>query len=162
MQAVPGSDDHGGGDEDVGFGEINITPLTDVFLVLLIILMVVSTSVVEDEKSRAYEEGRLAEQALQIMTPSSGGDSEIEIEDVILSVEANRTIYLNEELIPIDALDDRLVLLRSEQPNSRIVLRGDQTASYEVVMDIIARCTRVGLRNIALATQENTAAPEAP
>ncbi len=153
MQSAPGSelahDDEGG-----FFAEINITPLTDVFLVLLIILMVVSTSVIESEKEDAYEKGLLAERALQVMTPSADSESEIVAEDVVISVLPDRTIFIENEEVPIASFDVRLAALRQSNPSVRIVLRGDVNASYEVIMDVIARCSRSGLRNIALATRD--------
>jgi biopolymer transport protein ExbD len=160
VQATPGSDTLDD-DEDEGgiFGEINITPLTDVFLVLLIIMMVVSASVVEEEKERAYEKGLLSERALQVMTPSSGGDSDIIIEDVIISVLPDRTIFIENDEVALEELEGRLLVLQQANPATRIVLRGDRAAPYEVVMDVIARCTNSGLSNIALASQDSPSAP---
>ena len=154
MQSTPGSSD--GHDEDDGalFAEINITPLTDVFLVLLIILMVVSTSVIEEEKEEAYERGLLAERALQVMTPSTGGDSDLVPEDVIISVLPDRTVFIENDEVPIAELNARLVSIREANPLTRIVLRGDVSASYEIIMDVIARCNESGLNNIALATRD--------
>lgn len=160
MQATPGSDNHSHDeDEEAIFGEINITPLTDVFLVLLIILMVVSASVIEEEKERAYEKGLLAERALQVMTPSAGGDSDLVVEDVVISVLPDRTIFVENDEVAVVELDARLLAIQTANPATRIVLRGDRTAPYEVIMDVIARCNNVGLNNIALASQDGEATP---
>ncbi len=165
MQAAPSSGGGSGGDgildafdDDGGlFAEINITPLTDVFLVLLIIMMVVSTSVVEQEKEMAYEKGLLAERALQIMTPSGGGDSELVPEDVAITVLPDRTVFVENDEVPLDQLDARLNEIQTANPMTRIVLRGDQTASYAVIMDVITRCSNAGLRNVALASRDAAA-----
>lgn len=159
MQATPGSDSHDGDDDDAIFGEINITPLTDVFLVLLIIMMVVSASVVEEEKERSYEKGLLAERALQVMTPSNAGSSDLVIEDLVISVLPDRTVFIENEEIAIEELDARLMSIQGTNPLTRIILRGDQAAPYEVIMDVIARCQNSGLTNIALASQDVAAAP---
>ena len=154
--STPGSDG-GGEDLDEGggiFADINITPLTDVFLVLLIIMMVVSTSAIEDEKEKAYEKGLLAERALQVMTPESASDSDLVPEDVTLSVLPDRTIYIENDPVPLPELDARLAVIRQQNPNTRIILRGDRAVPYQIVMDIIARCTDVGLTNIALASKD--------
>ena len=155
MQGATSSDL--GEDDDEGgiFAEINITPLTDVFMVLLIIMMVVSSSIVEDEKEAAYEQGLLAERALQVMTPEAGaGDSELVAEDVALSVLPDRTVFIDDDPVSLDALDERLRAIAEKDPRTRIVLRGDKGASYEVIMDIIARLNSAGLRNIALASRQ--------
>ena len=154
MQATPGSSDGGHDEEEAIFGEINITPLTDVFLVLLIILMVVSASVIEEEKERAYEKGLLAERALQVMTPSAGADSDLVVEDLVISITPDRTIFIENDEVPIAELDGRLLTVQAANPATRIVLRGDREAPYEVVMDVIARCMNAGLGNIALASQD--------
>ncbi|MEL6343924.1 MAG: biopolymer transporter ExbD [Myxococcota bacterium] len=152
MQAAPGGD--GGDGEEAIFTEINITPLTDVFLVLLIILMVVSTSVIEDEKEKAYEKGLLAERALQVMTPSDAGDQDLVPEDVVISVLPDGTIFIENDEVPRDQLDARLAQLKADNPATRVVLRGDQTASYQLVMDVISACSKSGLNNIALASRD--------
>lgn len=165
MQAGPGSDgggsEAGGGGvldafEDEGglFAEINITPLTDVFLVLLIILMVVSTSVIEEEKDRAYEKGLLAERALQVSTPEGAGDSDLVPDDVAITVLPDRTVFIDDEEVALADLDGRLQAMHEAAPTTRIVLRADETAPYAVIMDVMARCTRAGLRNIALASRD--------
>jgi len=155
MQAAPGGG--GGGDEeedDAIFAEINITPLTDVFMVLLIIMMVVSSAVVEEEKEAAYEKGQLSERAMQIMTPDGQGDSEVEAEDVVVTVTPTREVFVNDKQVAIDQLDARFAQIAKADPMTRIVLRGDKSASYEVIMDVINRLNSAGLGNIALASHQ--------
>lgn len=154
MQSTPSSEGLAEDEEEGLFAEINITPLTDVFLVLLIILMVVSASVIENEKERAYQKGMLAERAMQIMTPEGAGDSDLVPEDVLLSVSADRAVFIDDEEVPLAELDARLAAIEDANPATRIVLRGDKSASYDVIMDIIARCAKNNLRNIALASQD--------
>lgn len=153
MQGVPQSD---GFEDEEGafFAEINITPLTDVFLVLLIILMVVSSSVIEDEKEAAYQKGLLAERALQIMTPEGAGVDDLVPEDVIISVTTDRVVYIENDEVPVAELNGRLSAMQKANPATRIILRADKTASYEVVMDILARCSQAGLANVALASRD--------
>jgi len=149
-----GGFDDGLGEEDGVFAEINITPLTDVFLVLLIILMVVSSAVVEEEKNAAYEKGLLAERALQVMTPQGGGNEALVPEDLLISVLPDRTVFIEDDEVPLDELDARLAGIGQDNPLTRIVLRGDQSATYGIIMDIITRCNRNGLTNIALASRD--------
>lgn len=156
MQGVPSAD---GGDlleEEEGgfFAEINITPLTDVFLVLLIILMVVSSSVIEKEKEDAYEKGRLAERALQVMTPEGAGAEAIEAEDVLVSVLPDGTLFLDDQELSREELSARLAELGQGETALRVVLRGDREADYDLIMDVISRCTDAGLTNIALASRQ--------
>lgn len=152
MQAPPGAEgfeDEGGGI----FAEINITPLTDVFLVLLIILMVVSSSVVEEEKQAAYEKGLLAERALQVMTPEGAGSSDLVPEDVVITVLPDGTVFVENDEVAAADLDARFAELKASG-SVRIVLRGDETASYLSIMDVMGRLSRAGLTNIALASRD--------
>ncbi len=154
MQGAPQADGLGEDEFEGGqFSEINITPLTDVFLVLLIILMVVSSSMIEEEKESSYQKGLLAERALQVMTPEGAGIEDLVPEDVVISVLPDHTVFVENEEISLDELDARLAALKAQETPVRIILRGDKTASYEVIMDVIARCSRIGLTNIALASR---------
>jgi len=152
VQAPPGAE---GFEHDAGgiFAEINITPLTDVFLVLLIILMVVSSSVIEEEKQAAYEKGLLAERALQVMTPEGAGSSDIVPDDVVVSVLPDGTVFVENDEVPASELDARFTEL-GRTGSVRVVLRGDQTASYLAIMDVLGRLSRAGLTNIALASRD--------
>jgi biopolymer transport protein ExbD len=158
MQGPPPSD--AGEEDEALFAEINITPLTDVFLVLLIILMVVSSSMIEEEKEAAYTKGLLAERALQVMTPQGSGAEALVPEDVTISVLPDGSLYLENDPVGPEELDARLAALQLENPLTRMVIRGDRSVSYAVVMDVVARCSRNGLLNIALASQDGVAAPD--
>ena len=152
MQGPPGAE---GFEDEAGglFAEINITPLTDVFLVLLIILMVVSSSVIEEEKQQAYEKGLLAERALQVMTPEGAGSSDLVPEDVVVSVLPDGTVYIENDEVAAAELDARFSEIAASG-SVRIVLRGDETASYLAIMDVMGRLSRAGLANIALASRD--------
>ncbi|HCH63015.1 MAG: hypothetical protein CL927_09490 [Deltaproteobacteria bacterium] len=153
MQAGPA----GGGvdeeEEDGIFAEINITPLTDVFMVLLIIMMVVSSAVVEEEKEAAYEKAQLAERAMQIMTPEGAGDLEVIPEDVVVTVTPERVVFVNDHEVELSKLDAEFRSIAQKDPRTRIILRGDKSAEYEVIMDVITRLNSAGLGNIALASR---------
>ena len=152
MQGAPQSSS---GEEDEGgmFAEINITPLTDVFLVLLIIFMVVSSSMVEAEKQSAAAKGLLSERALQVMTPEGTGDTPLVPKDVVISILPDKTIFIENEEVGLDALDAKLQELKKGSQTTRVVIRGDQAATYDIIMQVIARCRRNGLTDIALSSR---------
>ena len=120
-----------------------------------IIMMVISSSIVEDEKESSYEKGLLAERALQVMTPDGAEGAEALIpDDIVISVLPDGTVFIENDEIPRDALDGKLAEIFGMDPKTRIVLRADKTADYELVMDVIARCSNAGLKNIALASKD--------
>ena len=153
MQVGPASDD---GDEKIEapiFAEINITPLTDVFLVLLIIFMVVASSMVESEKQAAAAKGLLAERALQVQTPEGTGDSALVPKDIVISVLPDGTLFIEDAQIRIEDLDSKLAEVKRGAASTRVVIRGDQDATYELIMKVISKARNAGLTDVALASR---------
>lgn len=152
MQAAPTGSD--GENDDVAiFTEINITPLTDVFLVLLIIFMVVASSVIEVERSSAATKGLLSERALQIQTPQGSGDTALVPKDIVISVKADGTLFVESEELNLDTLQAKLSEMKKGSTSTRVVIRGDEAASYQTVMQVIAKARSAGLSDVALASR---------
>ncbi len=152
MQGSPQSSDAGDDDEAI-FSEINITPLTDIFLVLLIIFMVVSSSMVEAEKASSQTKGLQSERALQVQTPQGTGDSPLVPKDVVVSILPDGTLFVDSDEVTMDGLDERLVAAKSSGKITRVVIRGDEAATYDLIMKVIAKCRTAGLTDIALASR---------
>ncbi len=154
MQGAPQDRDDGGLDEDDAiFAEINITPLTDVFLVLLIIFMVVSSSMVEAEKQAAAAKGLLSERALQVQTPQGTGETPLVPKDIVISVLPDGTLFIEEDQISIDQLDGKLAEIKRGAASTRVVIRGDQAATYDLIMKVISKAREAGLSDVALASR---------
>ncbi len=154
MQGPPQGADGGVDDDDAPiFTEINITPLTDVFIVLLIIFMVVSSTAVEAEKEAAKEEDVVAEQALQVRTPDGTGDTPLVPRDIVISILPDGTLFVEDEQIKVDELEARLATVKKGATSTRVVIRGDQAASYELVMKVITAARANGLTDVALASR---------
>ncbi len=154
MQAAPSdSGDDGDGSDTPIFAEINITPLTDVFLVLLIIFMVVSSSMVEAEKQAAAAKGLLSERALQVMTPQGTGDAPLVPKDIVISVLPDGTLFVEADQLRIEALDAKLAEIKRGAASTRVVIRGDQAATYDLIMQVISKARAAGLTDVALASR---------
>ena len=144
-------------DDDGGmFAEINITPLTDVFLVLLIIFMVVASSMVEAEKQAAQAKNLVSERALSVLTPQGSGDSPLIPKDIVISVTPDGTIYLEGETFPIAELTERLRVVDRGAGVTRVVVRGDQEAQYKLVWQVIRAAQAAGFSDVALASRAAT------
>lgn len=156
MQAAPGSSstDDGSDDDEAIFADINITPLTDIFLVLLIIFMVVSSSMVEAEKqSSQSSKGLQSERALQVQTPQGTGDSPLVPKDVVISILPDGTLFVDSDEVTMDGLSDALTAVKARGNITRVVIRGDEAATYDLIMKVIAKCRVAGLTDIALASR---------
>lgn len=154
MQGTPQDNPEAGDESEAAiFSEINITPLTDVFLVLLIIFMVVSSSLVEAERQSTAAKGLLSERALQVQTPEGTGDTPLVPKDVVISILPDGTLFVESEEIRLADLDRKLAEVKQGSNTTRVVIRGDQAATYDLVMQVIARARRAGLTDIALSSR---------
>ena len=127
--------------------EINVTPLVDVMLVLLIVFMVAAplmTSGVNVDLPKASA------------TPISQ-DSE----PLTVSVNAEGKIYLQDTELPLNDLATKLGAIADGKMDRRIFVRGDKALSYGRIMEVMATITQGGFTKVALLA-EQTAGPPAP
>ena len=157
MQAPPPSDggatDFFAEDEAPIFAEINVTPLTDVFLVLLIIFMVVASSAIDQKEQASRVEGRLSERALEVTTPQGSGSSSFVARDIVISVLPDGTLFVDEQEVALAELTGVLRQKRTESQSKRVIVRGDETAQYKLIIRVISAARSAGLQDVALATR---------
>lgn len=118
--------------------EINVTPLVDVMLVLLIIFMISApllTSGVSIELPKT-EAGSLQDQS----------------EPLTLTVRKDGKLYVGEEEVPFAALKARLAALSNQNFERPVYVRADGLASYEVVAQVMAALSTGGFTKINLIT----------
>lgn len=131
----------GGGldDESEVMNEINMTPLVDVMLVLLIIFIItvpVLTHSVKVDLPRADN------------TPN-----EVKPETVNLAVDAQGKIFWNETQVSLEELDTRLIAEASKKPQPEIHIRGDKSVDYEHVIKTMAAVQRAGILKLGFVTE---------
>ena len=130
----------GGLDDDTEvMNEINMTPLVDVMLVLLIIFIItvpVLTHSVKVDLPRADN------------TPN-----ELKPETVNLAVNADGNVYWNETQVTMEELDLRLATEATKQPQPEVHIRGDRTVDYEHVIKTMAAVQRAGILKLGFVTE---------
>jgi biopolymer transport protein ExbD len=130
----------GGLDDEVDvMNEINMTPLVDVMLVLLIIFIItvpVLTHSVKVDLPRADN------------TPN-----ELKPETVNLAVNADGHVYWNETQVTMEELELRLATEASKQPQPEVHIRGDRTVDYEHVIKTMAAVQRAGILKLGFVTE---------
>ncbi len=127
------------GEGDGVVAEINITPLTDIFLVLLIIFMV-TTSVIDNES----KEIKLPDAAVASETPSG----------VTVAVTVDGQISVNDRAVAEADLAEVLRAALAEVESKVVILRGDREIFLGRAVHILDVAQQVGAEGIALATSE--------
>ena len=120
--------------------EINVTPMVDVMLVLLVIFMVTAPLLtvgvpVDLPKTNA--------------TPITGQD-----EPVVVSVNAQGNVYLQDTQLPLDNLVARLTAITENKPDTRIFVRGDRSINYGRIMEVMSVINEAGFRRVALVAEQ--------
>jgi biopolymer transport protein ExbD len=140
----------GGGEEEGGaqpVSEINVTPLVDVMLVLLVIFMVTApmlTAGIGIDLPRAA--------APRLSPPSP---------PLELTVTREGGLFLGREEVPEAALEARLAELHAEDPERALHLRGDRGIEYGEVLRVMGLVHRAGIGRVALVS-DPTAPPPTP
>ena len=124
--------------------DINVTPLVDVCLVLLIIFMVVTPMlrkgvpinlpVTEDPEK----------------TPDT--DKQLQI-----SVKANGAVYLGSNVVRKDQVQSELEAIHQRTPDREIAVKGDKQVKYGDVLDVLKACREVGFNDVGLIAQPKKA-----
>ena len=130
----------GEGDDGAIVAEINITPLTDIFLVLLIIFMVTTTVAEEEGKNIDLPEATESEE-----TPPKG---------VTVAVDAEGVIKINDKVVPEGMLEQMLADALEIAEEKIVILKGDKRVLLGQAVNILDIAQQKGAKGIALATQQ--------
>jgi biopolymer transport protein ExbD len=141
------ADNDGEGKESI-VAEINITPLTDVFLVLLIIFMVTSTAIVESEVA--------SRTGVKVALPKSNAAGAVTKRrtDPVLTVTKSNEIYLMNRKVDPAKLEEEIRKALTEVDSETLLLRGDKSVFLGAAVDLMAVAKKAGAKNIAILTQD--------
>ncbi len=145
------------GDEGEIFAEINITPLTDVFLVMLIIFMVAAAAALEKKKEELerVQDEVVAEKrsGLKVNLPS-GASQEIDptAMSIVVSILPSGEIFVNNEEINEKQLDNIFRSAFARDKNTQVVLKADAGVHHGRVVGVMEKAKRIGLTRLAIAT----------
>ncbi len=144
---VPGT---GEGDIDDVFSEINITPLTDIFLVLLIIFMVTSSVIVNQVPG-----GGGAKAGLKVNLPK-GGASDVRPTEADLSVAilADGRIVLAGAVVNEDELKRALDMAKEKNPQTMVIVQADEGVTHGKVVQVMEMAKSAGLAQLAIGVRE--------
>src|SRR5215813_34985 len=154
-------DDAGGDEASEGiFAEINITPLTDVFLVMLIIFMVSALAVQVEarrEKHKVKEDQEKAEvekkSGLKVNLPS-GQAQEIDLnqKSLVLVIPLSGDVSVGGKVMRDDQLDAVFHAAFQQDKKTQVVLKADRGVAHGRVVNIMERAKQAGLTHLAIGT----------
>jgi len=130
--------DYGMGDEDGLLAEINVTPLVDVMLVLLIVFMITAPMLVA---------------GIQVELPRGGVQTKVPEQDVVtLVVDRDGILYWEDEPVHVGLLGKRLEAVAGTREIA-VQLRADAAVDYGTVMEVLDTVREAGIVDVGLVTQ---------
>ena len=117
--------------------EINVTPMVDVMLVLLIIFMVAAPAL---------------QRGIQLELPATVNAQKIDRSRVVVSIDRENHIRLNDKLIHPDLLVQRMEALSQQSPDEIVFLRADKLLPYGEVLLVMDKIRSAGMTDVALVT----------
>ena len=119
--------------------QINVTPLVDVMLVLLVIFMVTAP---------------ILQQGVNIDLPQVvAGPLEGKDEQLVVSVTREGKVQLNDSPLKVEELQKKLTAILQARPDREVYLRADKNVTYGKVVEVMAAVRNAGVRKLGMVTE---------
>jgi biopolymer transport protein ExbD len=125
--------------DNKSYDDINVTPMVDLYLVLLLIFIIMTTAGV---------------QSVKVDLPKAGGPTKKTEgpKTQAITINSEGKIFLNTIPVSIGDLEQKLAQLKAKTPDFPVVVKGDRLMQYQGVMEVLDVLGRVGVSQIDLAT----------
>ena len=128
--------------DSTAIAQINVTPLVDVMLVLLVIFMVTAP---------------IIQQGVQVNLPQAKAGAIAGTEEMlIVTISKNGKVYLNDNVMSLPELGDKLRAIRKLQADKQVYLRADQDVRYGLVIKTIAEIKQAGIERLGMVTRPSS------
>lgn len=118
--------------------EINITPFTDVVLVLLIIFMIATPFIYQS--------------SMKVQLPQASKSEETS-RDVIININAQGQVFLEDTKVDLESLKYKLTAMVRSKPDTSVIINGDKNVRYDSVVQVMDVLTRSGVKNPGLGIE---------
>ncbi len=118
--------------------EINITPFTDVVLVLLIIFMIATPFIYQS--------------SMKVELPQASKSEEV-TRDIIININARGEVFLEDKKLDLETLKYRLRAMVKNKPDTSVIINGDKNVKYDSVIQVMDVLTRSGVKNPGLGIE---------
>ena len=119
--------------------QINVTPLVDVMLVLLVIFMVTAPMI---------------QQGVEVSVPRVKASAlPGKEEQFVVSITRNEEVYLNDTRLGLDQLTEKLQAIAAVRPDREVFVRADEQVPYGVVIKTMAAIKAAGIENVGMVTE---------
>jgi biopolymer transport protein TolR len=118
--------------------EINITPFTDVVLVLLIIFMIATPFIYQA--------------SMDVALPQASSSQE-STRDIIVTINANGEIFFDNTQVDLTVLKEKLRAAIQGKPDTTVIVNGDRNARFDAVIQVLDVLTQAGVRNPRLGIE---------
>ena len=115
--------------------EINITPFTDVVLVLLIIFMIATPFIYQS--------------SMKVQLPQASKSDETS-RDIIITINAHGDVFLDDAKVDLDTLKYKLLAATRSKPDTSVIINGDKNVRYDSVIQVMDVLNRSGVKNPGL------------
>jgi biopolymer transport protein ExbD len=118
--------------------EINITPFTDVVLVLLIIFMIATPFIYQSSMMVELPRASIPEEKNQ---------------DIVITINAQGDVYLDDIKIDLDTLKNRITSMVKNEPDLSVIVNGDKNVRYDAVIQVMDALKQAGVINPGLGIE---------
>lgn len=119
--------------------DINVTPMVDIMLVLLIIFMVTATYITRN--------------AIEVQLPEAATGQDVTTTTLALVVSQDGSLFLNGEAVTLEQVRERVPGIVKESPEVQAVVDGDRSVPYGRVMEVIDALRSLGVKNFAASVE---------
>lgn len=133
----------GSGDDDPILADINVTPLVDVMLVLLIIFMIAAP---------------MLHQGVEVALPRADSTNlPLRTQDpLVVSIDRGGRVYLKERAVELDDLVERVKAQTSTRGDDTVFLKGDREVEYGKVIEVLDVLHRGGIVHVGMVTERRS------